>query len=475
MLNRGFLNQSALYAVATVAPIIVNLVVTPYVTRILGADGYGIVAISISLFQFGIVLFTLGLAASITRQTIIGTSGPAGAVATVLSGAGAGILIFLLALLTLPSWGPLLLPGADFGILISPLISCLGLAFLQNAQSFFRAEQRVIVFVALSAAASIGAPLVGMTLIIFVERSPAIYVAGLASTHLAVGILAVLRCIGASRPRFIHGDFSTNLRIGLPTVPHQVATSLLALILVTLTSHSTGLDGAGALQIGMLIGSAPLLLLGAFNNAWAPLIYRASDDVREQVLSSTYRGFMLLTVGLVLGFAALAPVVVPLVAGPLAASLPVTQVALIVALGAPFMTSYLANIHLVFLSGQTAALALTTPISAAAAITLVSFPGLIGARSDIRLLAFALPIFQIFQWIISIKLRRDRSAIHIPAMALAPEFIAVFCALAFAYVLNYRIVAVFIIIFGLVIAVFCYRFRLIVSYVKKQGNNIGRR
>jgi O-antigen/teichoic acid export membrane protein len=467
-LNKKFLGQSMAYALASIAPILVNFAVTPFVTRILGPESYGVVAISISLFQFGIVVLTLGLAAAITRQAIIGRTGAAGAVATVVLGAACALLVFLFAWFLLPCWGPLILPGLEVGVLISPLMSCLGLAFLQNAQSFFRAEQRVATFVGLGAAASLAAPLVGITVVLLVEKSPATYLAGLAGTHLSIGLLAILTCLRMRRPQFRRGDFSTSLRIGLPTVPHQVATSFVALILVVATSHASGLDGAGALQLGMLMGTAPLLLLGAFNNAWAPLIYRASDESREGLLASSYRSFMLLTVVLVFGFAGLAPFVVPLVAGPLADMFPVTQVALIAALGAPFMTSYLANIHLVFLSGRTSALAITTPLSAAAALAVVTVPGLFSVQGDIRLFALALPIFQIFQLLVSIKLRRKRSDLRLPSVALIPEFIVVVMMLLTAYVLNGRIELVLVIEVILLAGLAWHRRRLIDRYLRNQ-------
>jgi O-antigen/teichoic acid export membrane protein len=237
---------------------------------------------------------------------------------------------------------------------------------------------------------------------------------------------------------------------------------------VVVTSHASGLNAAGALQLGMLMGTAPLLLLGAFNNAWAPLIYRASDESREGLLASSYRGFMLLTVVLIFGFAGLSPLVVPLVAGPLADTFPVTQVALIAALGAPFMTSYLANIHLVFLSGRTSALAITTPLSAAAALAIVTVPGLFGVQDDIRSFALALPIFQIFQLLVSIKLRRKRSDLRLPSVALIPEFIVIVLMLLAGYVLNSRIELVLATEAILLTGLGWHRRRLIHEYLSNQ-------
>lgn len=431
-MSKRFYGQSALYALATVAPILVNLAVTPFVTRVLGSEDYGLVAVSITLFQFGVVLFTFGLAASITRQAIIEESGTAGAVATVLQGAVCAVVLYGLADILLPAWGGLLLPAEHVGILAGPLISCLGLAFLQNAQSLYRAEQRVLSFVAFSAAASIIAPAAGLLLLVTVERSPWIYVAGLAATHFAVGVAAIAECIRLRKPKFVRGDFLRSIVVGIPTVPHQLASSFLVVALVSLASNSMGLVAAGALQIGLLIGSAPILLIGAMNNAWAPLIYRTSDQQRGEVLRSTFRGFMILTAILVLGFSVAVPVVVPFVAGPVAVSMPVVEVAFVAAAGAPFMTLYLANIHLVFHSGKTGALAFTTPISAAIAVgTVVSANQLLGA-SDVRVLAAAVPLFYLMQWMVSIQLRRTRSDLSVPVSVVLVELFIIAGVLAVA-------------------------------------------
>lgn len=424
-MNRRFLGQSFGYSLASIAPIVANFAVTPFVTRILGPESYGVVAVSISLFQFGIVILTLGLAASITRQAIIDVAGTAGAVATLVLGTLLGAVIFLLASVSLPLWGPLVLPGQDVTLLVSPLVSCLGLALLQNSQSLFRAEQRVASFVVLGSAASILAPLVGILMVSYLDPSSGTYLIGVAATHISVGGLAVIICLRINEPKFNNTEFWKNLRIGLPTVPHQVAPSLMTLILVSATSHVLGLEAAGALQLGMLIGSAPMLLLGAMNNAWAPMIYRTPEDDRESLLNQSYRAIMLASVLLIVGFAILAPVVVPIVAGPLDPKFPITQVALITALGTPFMASYLANIHLVFISGRTGVLSLATPASAFIALSLVAVTVASGITADPRMIALSVPLFQVLQLSSSIILRRNRSEIHVSVFKTLPEFGAV--------------------------------------------------
>ncbi|QDG62555.1 lipopolysaccharide biosynthesis protein [Pseudarthrobacter sp. NIBRBAC000502771] len=432
-MKTSFLSQSLLYATATIAPVLVNFAITPVITRLLGAEAYGVIGIGISLFQFGIVIFTLGLAASITRQAIIEDSGRPGAVATVIQGAASSVVLFLLCAALLPHWGRLILPGAGDGVLLYPLASCFGLALLQNSQSFLRAEQRAGTFVALGISASLTGPLFGVGIVLAFGPGPALYLAGLACGHVTVGIIAMLVCLKIQKPMFAKGQFLSNLRVGLPTVPHQIAVSFMTLTVVSASSHLVGLDAAGGLQLALLIGSAPMLLLGALNNAWAPYVYRARPEERGEILAGSYRSVMLLTAAMVCGFAVLAPIVVPFVAGPMAQSAPVLQASLIAALGTPFMTSYLANIHMVFISGRTGALAITTPISAVVSLSLVFVPVLFGVPGDIRLFSLAIPIFQLSQLVSSIVLRRKRVDIVLPALGVLPEFFTVSAVLTTSF------------------------------------------
>ncbi|WP_181405722.1 hypothetical protein [Pseudarthrobacter phenanthrenivorans] len=234
------------------------------------------------------------------------------------------------------------------------------------------------------------------------------------------------------------------------------------------TSQTVGLEAAGGLQLGLLMGLAPILLLGAVNNAWAPMIYRTAEVSRGEVLWSSYRTMMLITVALACGFVALAPIVVPFVAGPLASDYPVTEVSLIVALSAPFMTAYLANIHLVFISGRTAVLAVTTPLSACVALLTVIAAILAGFPRDIRVLAIAVPLFHIFQLLVSVRIRRDRSEIKVPAMKLLPEFSVVALMILAGLLLVDHVGLLMLLSVGLLAAFTLLRRREVSSYFRSR-------
>ena len=85
------------------------------------------------------------------------------------------------------------------------------------------------------------------------------------------------------------GDTRRALRMGLPTVPHQVAIFLASGILVLVAGWLFGSAEAGRLQLAVLIGSAPGVLTSSLNNAWAPIVYRTPEHDRAEVLEHTGR------------------------------------------------------------------------------------------------------------------------------------------------------------------------------------------
>ena len=76
------------------------------------------------------------------------------------------------------------------------------------------------------------------------------------------------------RSRHLRGDTRRALRVGLPTIPHQVALYLAGGALVLVAGHLYGTAEAGRLQLAVLIGSAPGVVTASLNNAWAPIVYR---------------------------------------------------------------------------------------------------------------------------------------------------------------------------------------------------------
>lgn len=403
--GRKLLGQGSVYAVATVAPILVTLGLTPVLTRLLGPFEYGLVGVSITLYQLGAVLLGLGFPAAITRHAIVEKSGLAGARGIAAASALLAVLLAAVLIGAAPLWSPLMMPEGHHGLVVWPVVSAVGLTALTASQSMFRAAENVRAFTAFAALSAVAPLGLGLLSVWQSDATAANYLPFVAAGHLAVGALSMLWACRGSKLRITLHETVAAFRVGLPTVPHQVASSLLLVVLVAVTVASSGVAAAGGLQLAITLGSTPMVLLAAVNNAWAPMIYRSPDAQRTALLGSTFRTVALLVLLLLAGFAVLGPPVIHLVGGPVADQPGVVQSAMMVAAATVAMTGYLVNTHLVFLSGRTGLLAVTTPLAAAAAVALAAMvaaqPG-----SALWAVAAAVPAFHLCQSMWSIWLRR---------------------------------------------------------------------
>jgi O-antigen/teichoic acid export membrane protein len=349
-----------LYTVGTAAPVLSNAVVTPFVTRQLGRAEYGVVATGLVVIQVGMIVAGLGLAAAITRHGILESSGVAGARSLVLRGAAAAVVVTGLAAASTPWTSGLLGITAALPVVLA-LVAATGFSMVVNVQSYLRVLDRPLPFVLLSLASALGGPVLGMALLLAVERSADAYLGGLALGYLGAGLAGLALVVrGVQHHR---GDTRRALRVGLPTVPHQVAIFLASGILVLVAGWVFGTSEAGRLQLAVLIGSAPGVLTSSLNNAWAPVVYRTAPEHRGEVLEHTGRDIAALT-SLAAGFVAVAaPFLLAVVAPASYDPGQMTPAVGLVAAGTVLSVLYLCNVHLVFASGRSEGLAVVTPSS----------------------------------------------------------------------------------------------------------------
>jgi O-antigen/teichoic acid export membrane protein len=356
--SRTVLGRGLLYTAGTAAPVLSNAVITPFVTRLVGPAQYGIVATSLVVIQVGMIVAGLGLAAAITRHGILEGSGVAGARSLVHRGAAAAVLVALSASLAVVPIGRLV--GVDdYRALVMAFLAAAGFSVVVNVQSYLRVLDRPLPFVLLSLGAALGGPALGLLVLLAGDPTAAGYLAGLAAGFVLTAVVGLGMTL--SRSRHESGDTRRALRIGLPTIPHQVAIYLASGALVLVASHLYGSADAGRLQLAVLIGSAPGVLTSSLNNAWAPVVYRADPLHRGVVLERTGRDIAALT-ALAAGFVALTgPTLLRIAAPPEYDPTPMTPAVGLVAIGSLLSVFYLSNVHLVFASGRSAGLALVTP------------------------------------------------------------------------------------------------------------------
>jgi len=402
-----FLGAGSLYTIATVAPILTLLAVTPVVSRILGAGAFGEVAVAVSIYQFSSVILGLGLPAAITRNALIEGGGFRAAGGLVLAGSGLAVVLAALAAVSAPLWSPAAFPAIPVDAVQYALAAGAGLAIVTLAQGVFRAAERVWTFVAIGGAAAIVPPLAGVIVLLAWNASPSAYLAALAAAYLLVGLVSVVVVMRQERPGLSAGELRSGLAIAVPTVPHLVSVPLILTISLSIVLQNEGVAQAGRLQLAAMLGTAAVTVLNAMNNAWSPMILKAPSIERESVLARSTHVVALAAFVLVSGYGIIAPYAVALVGGPVADDSLPAQASMMITAGSLFLVLYLANIHLTFLSGRTLPLALTTPLSLVIAVlvlwALVTF---LPADGSLVVYGIAWPLFYVFQALFAYLLAR---------------------------------------------------------------------
>ncbi|MFP5021072.1 lipopolysaccharide biosynthesis protein [Pseudonocardia phyllosphaerae] len=361
--SRDVLGRGSLYTLGSVAPILANVLVTPVVTRVLGRSEYGIVATGLILVQVGAMVVGLGLAAAITRHGILERSGVDGARALVLQGSGVSALLVAAAVLAGPLWSEPVLSVPWQAGLVFAAVAAAGFAAVLNAQAFLRVEDRPVPFVVMSAVATLGGPLAGLALVIWTAGDADHYLLGLLLGYLVAGLTGIALSLRGGWPRTERGDLVKALKVGLPAVPHLVALLLVQNALILIVNRYFGLEDGGRMQVALLLGSSPAMIVSALNNAWAPVVYRAAPEERGAALERSARDVAAVTVALSGGVALLSPFLLRILAPAQFVPTELVPIVGVTAAGAVVSVAYLANVHLVFASGRSGGLAVASPLS----------------------------------------------------------------------------------------------------------------
>lgn len=370
--SKDVLGRGSLYTIASAAPILAAVLVTPFVTRLLGDAEYGVVAVALQVVQVGAMVGGLGMAAAITRHGIMERSGADGARALVLRGSAITSLLLVAAMLTGPWWGEPVLGTPWRAGLAFTVIAAAGFGTMLNAQSFLRVLDKPVPFVALSTLATLGGPAIGLVLVLLRGTDADDYLFGLMIGYLLAGLGGIALALRGGRPHGERGDFAHALKVGLPAVPHLVALFLAQGALVLVAARYLGIAAGGRLQIALLVGGAPAMITAALNNAWAPVIYRTAPEHRGAALEGTARDVAAVTAVLAGGVSLLAPWVLQILAPASFEPAELVAAVGITTLGSVISVAYLGNVHLVFASSRSTGLALASPISLVVGV-LISF------------------------------------------------------------------------------------------------------
>lgn len=390
---KKILGNGSIYTVATIAPILALLAVTPLVTSVLGSEAYGSVAVAISVYQLSSVLLVLGLPSMVTRDALMSENGFGRATGYVVVGSIVGLLLAAVACVTAFFWVPYAFPNIDPVVVIGGIVAGAGLGIITLGQAVLRAAERAVTFVMIAIPAALLPPILGLALLVLVDKSSETYVVGLAVGYLIVAGVSVLIVFRHSRPRIDLGLTARAIGVGLPTVPHSLSVPALLSIVISMALHNSGAVLAGQLQIVVMLGTAGITILNAVNNAWAPLIFKADAATRGQTLGDSTILVSALALVLIAGYAILGPFVLPLIGQDVVSGEEPVRASMLVAAAGAFHVLYLANIHLTFITRRTWPLAILTPLSALISTT---FAGLMASSRPEHSLFFYAAVWPIF-------------------------------------------------------------------------------
>lgn len=386
--SQTLLKQGSLFTVATAAPVLVTVLVTPALTRVLGADEYGIVGLTQVILQLGIVLLSFGIQEPIARHGIMEPSGLNGATWIALALVVPSAFVAAVAIITTQWWVPAIMHTPNRPAFSLTIAAAMLYGIIGSFQAVLRAANRPGPFVVMSMLASFIAPVLGLTAVLLVGRNADLYMVGMIVGYLVSFVYGVTTLLRAWRPRHTPRDFRKAFRLGLPMIPNQVAVYLTTAVIVGAISHFLGVADAGRVQLSLYVGTAPAIIAIAISNSWSPILYRTRLERRTQVATQLASDVAIVIAVLCCGLIALLPFVLTLLMPAAFEPESLVAAASLTCIGSIFLVVYLANVHLMMAAGNNASLVVIVP----GAVVLGIFGVLALGADDILTLSAAFPL-----------------------------------------------------------------------------------
>ncbi|QUC00022.1 lipopolysaccharide biosynthesis protein [Cellulosimicrobium cellulans] len=360
---RRVASRAAIYTVGSAAPAVASLVVIPLITRLLTQSEYDVVALGTVVIQVGVILVALGMGAAITREYILGEAGARGARGLVIQSALISVLIAGVALALGPLWGPAVLGRPWDTALVLSVVASLGGGVVIVVQAYLRGAERPVPFVLLAAGGTLVGPAVGLVVVLLGQRTATAYLAALAAGYGLSALTGIWITLRSGARDASWGGLRRALRLGAPTVPHQIAIYLAIAGLVVVADRL--LDAGGTANIVLTLGAGATVLTGAMNNAWAPLIYKEPAATRHARLTSTTRVILRVVGAVVAAVSLAAPLLVQIASPPTYDHEEMIPAVVAASLSAIASVYYLASSHLILVRGRTGVLSVSTPTAVA--------------------------------------------------------------------------------------------------------------
>jgi O-antigen/teichoic acid export membrane protein len=198
-----------------------------------------------------------------------------------------------------------------------------------------------------------------------VQNNPT-QVLNLGSIISSIIVLLLVRDFHLSKTINEKYNFINSIRTGLPILPHMLAMIALVNVDKIIFGRYLDLESSGYIQIMMLVGTAPIMILGALNHAWLNQVLqslksnknKAYESINETVSKLFVICFILLIVIIIF-----LNIILEILNPYILSNRVDTQVVVLSAASSTMYVIYLANTHVLTWAKKFWILAISTPIS----------------------------------------------------------------------------------------------------------------
>lgn len=281
------LGQGSIYTLASAAPILTAVFVTPLLTRTLNLAEYDHVAVGLVVINFTLSLLAMGLPNAITRHALTEASGPAGARGLVRNGGAIAVAIGVVAAVVAGSILAVTGPAPWPGLLpVAILAGAVG-STVAMVQAYALSREAAWYFVAMALGQSLGAPLVGLISALVLGRTALVYVVGMFVTYVIVAAAGFLRLRLDGPATASRVETRAAFGVALPFIPHQLAVGFATGAMVLVATLTLPPGAAAQTQVSLLLVSAPLAIISSLSYAWTPIILSAPAGERKAHMEET--------------------------------------------------------------------------------------------------------------------------------------------------------------------------------------------
>jgi O-antigen/teichoic acid export membrane protein len=330
---------------------------TPFLTRQLTPQEFGQVTYVTAVAAVIGVILSLGLPIVISRSYVLDSKSRA----TISSWNKKLVGIYLSLAIVL-----FIFSLNRFSVVTSILSISLAFGIIQLLLPFARARNQSIVFVSISI---IGTLLPGLVIIVSefwqVQNNPT-QVLNLGSIISSILVLLLLRDFHLSVTINKKYNLFNSIKTGLPILPHMLAMIALVNVDKIIFGRYLDIESSGYIQIMMLVGTAPIMILSALNHAWLNQVLQSLKSHKNKAYKSineTVSKLFIICFILLIVIIMFSNVILEILNPFIILNGIDTQVVVLSTSASTMYVIYLANTHVLTWAKKFWILAISTPIS----------------------------------------------------------------------------------------------------------------